>query len=156
MWLVAMVLLALLELWVFVQVADAMGFLWAVAVVAAVSVVGVWLVKLAGLGVWRRAQQAAAQGQPVGREAVDGVLLLAAGVLVAVPGLVTGALGFLLLLPPVRAAVRGVAKRRLERAHRAGRVTIVRSTVYRPDVREAAVREEGDRPGLGQGDGGQQ
>jgi UPF0716 protein FxsA len=155
MWLVAFFVGAVLELWVFVQVANAIGFLPALLAVLAVTVVGLWLVKIAGLGVLRRAQEASAKGQPVGKQAVDGVLLLASGVLIAIPGFVTGAMGLVLLLPPARAAVRGVAKRSLERGVQTGRVTILGSKVYRPGVREATAREEG-RPELGQGDRGEQ
>lgn len=155
MWLLTLVLGAVLELWVFVQVANAVGFGWALLALVGVSVVGLWLVKLAGLGVLQRAQDQLAAGGNLTREAVDGVLLLVAGLLVAVPGFVTGALGLLLVLPPSRAAVRSLATRRLRRSRMVQRVTVIRSrTVYRPDVRDTTATDEppGRPPGeLGRG-----
>jgi len=41
-----------------------------------------------------------------GNELVDGVLVFTAGVLLLVPGFVTGIIGLVLLLPPVRHLVR--------------------------------------------------
>ncbi len=143
MWLLAIALGAVLELWVFVQLAGAVGFFWALLALVGVSVTGVWLVKQAGLGVLRRAQDQLAAGGDLTREAVDGVLLLLAGILVAVPGFVSGALGLLLVLPPSRAAVRTLAARRLRRSRLVRRVTIIRSrTVYRPDVRDTTATEQ--------------
>jgi UPF0716 family protein affecting phage T7 exclusion len=56
--------------------------------------------------VWRRAQARLNEGQVPGRELSDGVLLLFAGILLTVPGFLTGIVGALLLLPPVRSIVR--------------------------------------------------
>jgi UPF0716 protein FxsA len=54
-------------------------------------------------------------GEVPGRELVDGVLILFAGALLVTPGFLSDIAGVLLLLPPVRAAVRAVAIRSLER-----------------------------------------
>jgi UPF0716 protein FxsA len=50
-----------------------------------------------------------------GRELVDGLLVLFAGVLMLTPGFVTDAIGLLLLFPPSRMVIRGIATRRLAR-----------------------------------------
>jgi UPF0716 family protein affecting phage T7 exclusion len=47
--LVLLVAVPILELWVFVQAADAWGFWWALFAVVAVAVGGLWLCKVAGL-----------------------------------------------------------------------------------------------------------
>ncbi|MEO7556338.1 MAG: FxsA family protein [Acidimicrobiales bacterium] len=105
----AVVLLALViaELYVMVLVAGQIGVLDTIGLLILVSIVGAALVKRAGIGVLRRAQRTLAEGATPHKEAVDGLLLFAAGVLVFVPGFVTGALGLLLLVPPVRALLRG-------------------------------------------------
>ena len=48
-------------------------------------------------------------------EAVNGVLILAGGLLMLVPGFVTGVIGLLLLLPPVRALLRPIVIARVQR-----------------------------------------
>ncbi|MGH9154168.1 MAG: FxsA family protein [Acidimicrobiales bacterium] len=104
-----------LELYVILQVGQAIGALNTIAVLIAVSVVGAWLVKREGLGVLRRARERVDRGAVPGRELVDGVLILFAGALLLTPGFLTDLVAVLLLLPPVRAAVRTSATRFLRR-----------------------------------------
>src|SRR6188472_4262397 len=88
------------------QVAVHIGFFETLALLALMPIVGVWLVKRAGLAVFRRLHATLDAGGVPHKEAVDGFLLLIAGVLLIVPGFITGAAGLLLVLPPVRIAVR--------------------------------------------------
>ena len=103
------------ELYVIIQVAHVIGALDTIALLIIVSAVGAWLVKREGLGVWRRTQRQIGRGGVPGNELLDGVLVLLAGALLLTPGFVSDALGILLLLPPVRFALRGYARRRLVR-----------------------------------------
>ena len=112
MFLVLFLLLPILELFVFVQVAGSVGFGTALLGAIAATVVGVWLVKQQGLGVLRRANDKVARGEAPTDEVVNGTLLLVAGILLLAPGFVTGAMGLLLLLPPVRALLRGPMRER--------------------------------------------
>jgi UPF0716 protein FxsA len=138
-WPIVVIVGAIVELFVFVQVANAIGFLWALLALIAVSVVGIWLVKRAGLGVLRRIGEQSRAGQPIGRELVDGLLLLAAGALVAIPGFVSGAAGLVLLLPPLRAALRSTAGKRVE-APGFGKGRIIQAT-YRVDRTSAPAAQ---------------
>jgi len=100
------ILMPIAEIWTAIQVAHQIGGLATVALLLLMSLSGPWLVRRAGTGVWRRARQRLDEGEVPGREAIDGVLLLLAGVLLTVPGFITGVAGILLLLPPVRTLVR--------------------------------------------------
>jgi UPF0716 protein FxsA len=111
----AFVAVPFVELYVILQVSHVVGVLDTIGLLLLVSVVGAWLVKREGLGVLRRAQGQLERGRMPGNELLDGVLVLAAGALLLTPGFVTDAVGVLLLLPPVRLAVRAVARRRLGR-----------------------------------------
>ncbi len=108
------------ELFVIIQVGQAIGALDTVALLVVVSAVGAWLVKREGLGVLRRARQRVDAGAVPGRELVDGVLILFAGALLLTPGFLTDLVGVLLLVPPVRASVRLAASRFLQRRMSAG------------------------------------
>lgn len=101
------------ELFVILQVGHAIGALNTVALLIVVSMVGAWLVKREGLSVVRRAQERVAHGAVPGRELVDGVMILFAGALLITPGFLSDVIGVLLLLPPVRAALRGTVTHRL-------------------------------------------
>jgi UPF0716 protein FxsA len=103
------------ELYVIIQVGQAIGVLNTIAVLIMVSAVGAWLVKREGLSVLRRAQARVDQGALPGRELVDGVLILFAGALLLTPGFVTDLVGILLLLPPIRAGLRAGVVRALRR-----------------------------------------
>ena len=61
--LLAFLVIPNVELYVFVQVADAIGFLPTLAWIVVISAVGAWVVKHEGLQTWRRANQRVAAGQ---------------------------------------------------------------------------------------------
>ena len=112
---VVFLVVPIIELVVIIQVGQVIGPWYTVALLVAISVAGAWLVKREGLGVVRRAQERMAHGAVPGRELVDGVMILFAGALLITPGFLSDVLGVLLLLPPVRAALRGNVTRQLQR-----------------------------------------
>lgn len=128
---VVFVIVPLLELWVLVQVAHAIGVLPALITLALVSVVGATVVKRQGLGLLRRIRTDLDHHDLPTAHLADGGLLLGAGVLLTVPGFVTDAIGLVLLVPPVRRAMAGALRRHWSRrpapitATHAGRVTII-------------------------------
>jgi UPF0716 protein FxsA len=105
---IALLFLALpiIELIVIVYAAQAIGTPQALVLLVAMSIVGAWLVKVEGLGVWRRLQATLARGEIPHREVVDGALILVAGAFLLTPGFVTDAVGLLFLAPPTRAVIR--------------------------------------------------
>lgn len=122
------IVLPLLELYVIVQVAQAVGVLETLLALVALFVAGVWLVKRQGLAVWRRFDESVAVGRVPGKELADGALLLLAGAFLLFPGFLTDAVGVALLLPPVRAGVRRVLRPRWSR----GRVRVIRASSTGP------------------------
>jgi UPF0716 protein FxsA len=115
-----LLLLPVVELYLIVQVAQGIGTLETVALLILIAVVGVWLVRLEGLGVLARMQSELDTGQVPTTTLLDGALILAAGVLLVVPGFVTDVVGVLLLLPPTRALVRRLLARRYRSRIRSG------------------------------------
>ena len=112
---VLFVLVPIVEIAVIIQVGQAIGVIETLLLMVAVSVVGAWLVKREGIGVWRRAQRQLDTGVVPGRELVDGMLIMLAGALLLTPGFVSDCLGVLLLLPPVRAGLRRLVIGRLRK-----------------------------------------
>jgi UPF0716 protein FxsA len=103
------------ELYVLIKVGQVIGALPTIGLLIAVSVIGAWLVKREGFATLARARERIDAGQVPGREIVDGVLILFAGALLVSPGFLTDVVGVLLLLPPVRATLRGTTVRWLAR-----------------------------------------
>lgn len=114
----------LAELYVIIQVGQAFGALNTIALLILISAVGAWLVKREGINVWKRFQRQIESGAVPGKEIADGVMILFAGALLMSPGFLTDVVGIALLLPPVRAVVRGVLMR--QAARRAGIIRVRR------------------------------
>jgi UPF0716 protein FxsA len=102
----------ILELWVIIQVGGVIGALPTIGLLIVVSVVGAWLMKREGLGIWRRVNAELAQGVVPTHGVIDGFLVLLAGALMLTPGFITDAVGLVLLAPPTRALVRTALVRR--------------------------------------------
>jgi UPF0716 protein FxsA len=111
--LVLFILVPLAELYVILQVGDAIGAVPTILLLAADSVLGAWLMKAQGRTVWRRFNAALAEGRAPTREVFDGVLVIFGGAFLITPGFITDVIGFFLLLPPTRALVRRFLAKRL-------------------------------------------
>jgi UPF0716 protein FxsA len=110
------VLVPLAELYVIIKVVGpALGAPLTIALLAADSLAGAWLMKSQGRAVWRRFNEAIGAGRIPHREIVDGVLIIFGGAFLITPGFITDILGFLLLIPPTRALFRRSLQNRLER-----------------------------------------
>jgi UPF0716 protein FxsA len=95
-----------LEIYVIIQVGDAIGALPTVALLVATSLLGVRLVRSQGRRAMRNFREAIAAGRPPAREALDGALVVTGGALLIAPGFVTDVFGVTLLAPPTRALIR--------------------------------------------------
>lgn len=109
---IAFLVVPIIELYLFVEVSNAIGFGAALLWIVAVSVIGAWLVKHEGLSALRRANTKAAAGEIPTDEIITGMLILFAGALMLTPGFLTDAIGLLLLFPPTRALVRNRLRHR--------------------------------------------
>ena len=114
----------LAELYVIIQVGQAFGALNTIALLIIISATGAWLVKREGMSVWKRFQRQVESGAVPGKEIADGVMILFAGALLLSPGFLSDLLGIALLLPPVRAVLRGVLMK--QAARRAGIIRVQR------------------------------
>jgi UPF0716 protein FxsA len=103
---VLFIVVPLVELYVIIQVGQAIGALPTIGLLLLDSLLGSWLLRAQGRSVWRRFREALAAGRPPARETVDGALVIVGGALMLAPGFITDAFGVLLLLPPTRAVVR--------------------------------------------------
>jgi UPF0716 protein FxsA len=106
------VIVPIVEIYVIIQVGQAIGALWTVALLIADSIAGTLLMKSQGRAAWRRFQLALTEARLPAREVMDGVLVIFGGAFLLTPGFVTDILGALLLLPPTRAVIRRIIGRR--------------------------------------------
>ena len=129
----------LAEVAAFVAVGEQIGFGWAVLILFGFSAIGPFIIRRVGMGVIARTQQRLASGELPTRELLDGVVVLAGGLMIVVPGFVSDALGLLLMIGPVRhAVIRGAGHRVARRVQtmRTGRWTVI-------DIRSRPTPEPG-------------
>lgn len=107
------IVVPLFELYVLIEVGSEIGAFPTILLTILTALVGGLLMKHQGLQVLREAQVSMTQGQAPQQQAIEGVLIFVGGAMLLLPGLITDGLGFLLLLPPLRAML---AKRWLARA----------------------------------------
>ncbi len=92
----------LLELAVLIKVGQSIGFWWTVLLLAGSAVAGGLIIQQQGVTALQRSIESARAGRPPLEPAVDSAFLMLAGMLFLIPGLLTDAAGFLLLIPPLR------------------------------------------------------
>lgn len=113
----------LIELYFLIQVGSVIGALPTIALSILTAVIGGALVRVQGVAVLLRVRDMLDQGEMPALELLDGAVLLVCGFALLLPGFVTDAVGFLLLIPPVRHALirRYIHVMPVQGAGRAGR-----------------------------------
>jgi UPF0716 protein FxsA len=96
----------LVEVYLFIKVGSAIGALPTVLACIATATAGALIVRHQGAAVMDSARRALQAGRAPAAEAFDGVCLVLAGLLLMTPGFFTDAMGFLLLVPPLRHLLR--------------------------------------------------
>jgi len=104
----AFLVLPALELWLLVVLRRHLGLAQTLGLLLASGIVGFWLAKWQGWRTLQRIRSELGAGRLPSAAMLDGAMILAAGLLLITPGLLTDVAGFLLLLPPVRFALRRV------------------------------------------------
>ncbi|WP_344047712.1 FxsA family protein [Nocardioides panacihumi] len=104
----AFLIVPIVELWVLIQVGQAIGVGWTLLLLVADSILGTWLIKREGAKAYAALREALQDGRMPHRELADGALIVLAGALMLSPGFVTDVFGVLLLLPFTRPLGRRV------------------------------------------------
>jgi len=100
-----LLLVPLVEIYFLIQVGRVIGAVPTIALVVFTALLGAMLLRFQGWTTLQRTRLSMAQGQLPAIEMMEGVLLLFAGILLLMPGFFTDAIGFLLLIPPLRRAL---------------------------------------------------
>ncbi|WP_330436914.1 FxsA family membrane protein [Streptomyces griseoaurantiacus] len=141
-----------LEIWLLLLVADAAGGIAVLLLLLAGFLGGAAVVKRAGRRAFRNLSESLQRGASPQSGDANGLTMLA-GLLLMLPGLLSDAVGLLLLVPPVQKAVSAYTERTIDRKLRAtvpGSFgdAFEQARMHRPDgkvVQGEVIRE--DRPG---------
>lgn len=124
MWIfLALLIVPLIEIGLFVEIGGAIGLWPTIAIVILTAILGAALLRAQGLATLGELQTRLQSGDDPSATLAHGALILIAGVVLLTPGFFTDAVGFLLLIPPVRATViRFLASRiRVQSVHTSAR-----------------------------------
>jgi UPF0716 protein FxsA len=142
---IGFLLLAAVEITVFVAVAREIGAGITFLLLLATSAAGVILLKRAGRRQIDKVRRAMAERRPIAIESID-VTLVVCGILLLIPGFVTDFAGLMLLIPAVRRNLartgRGFLERR--RSRQPGAVIELERDKWRR-VREDRIEDHSDR-----------
>lgn len=92
----------IVELFVLIKVGGIIGVIPTVALVLLTAIIGSQLVRRQGLEVMSRVRATQTRGEAPALPMLNGAALLLAGLLLITPGLISDALGFVLLIPKLR------------------------------------------------------
>jgi UPF0716 protein FxsA len=120
----AFIAIPIAELYVIMQVGNALGLFPTIVLLLFVSIAGAWLCKREGIRAWWRFRTALDELRVPAAEVVDGALVLFAGALMLTPGFLTDIVGLLLVLPPSRALVNRLIRARVRMSFRIGGVPL--------------------------------
>lgn len=129
-----------LEIYLLIQMGGVIGLGWTLAVCVGTGVIGAYLSRRQGANALAQIRAKAAAGTIPALEMFHALMIVVAGTLLMTPGYVTDAVGLLLLIPPVRTAVAGLARSMFEKAALATPMGNAGFHVYRS-------RGSGARPG---------
>lgn len=115
-----------LELGLLVYIGSSIGTLNTITIVVITAVIGAYMVRSEGIGVIYRIQRDLGQGAFPADELLNGAMILVAGVLLLTPGFVTDVLGFALVLPASRAAIKPALMRFIKSRIEAGSINVHR------------------------------
>jgi UPF0716 protein FxsA len=105
----------LIELYILIKMGSYVGGLNTILLVMMTALLGAWLARLQGLRTLQQIQSSLSQGQIPAEELVDGVLILAGGILFLTPGVLTDLVALVLLFPYTRTYFKRWLRRRFDR-----------------------------------------
>lgn len=106
MWIILiLVAIPIIEIALFIELGGWVGLWPTIALVIVTAILGGVLLRMQGFAAMQKLQASVAEGGDPRGPLAHGVMILIAGLLMLTPGFFTDAVGFALLLPPVRSAL---------------------------------------------------
>jgi len=118
------------ELMILIKLGQVYGLANTFLLIIGTGVVGAYIARLQGFFVLRNIQSQMEQGIMPAEEMIDGVMILAGGMALLTPGLITDILGFFLIIPLTRNLIKMLIKAKFKQSlnERSGVITIEASS----------------------------
>jgi UPF0716 protein FxsA len=114
------------ELYLIIKVGSVIGALNTIFIIIFTGILGAYYAREQGFKVVSNIQAKMQQGTVPGDDLVNGAMLLVGGALLITPGFITDFLGFSLIFPPTREAMKVGVKKYMEKRVREGDVRVYR------------------------------
>ena len=118
-------LLPALELAIIIKAGTYIGIFNTLFIIVFTGVIGAYLARLQGFIILNKIQSSLNQGKMPSSELLDGLMILAGGIVLLTPGFITDAIGFFLLIPATRVLIKSRVKKFFEGMIRKGHVSNV-------------------------------
>ena len=105
----------LIELAILLKLGNYIGVFNTILIVIVTGIIGASLAKLQGLKVLYNIKDKMNTGEMPTEDIIDGFLILAAGLVLLTPGLLTDTLGFLILIPITRKHIKEFCKKQFNK-----------------------------------------
>ncbi|MBA7608998.1 hypothetical protein ES703_16184 [subsurface metagenome] len=104
--LILFVIVPVTELYILIEVGKKIGSLTTIGIIILTGIIGAYLVKGQGFMILKKIQNDLNEGIMPGDSLIQGVIILAGGILLLTPGFVTDIIGFIFLIPVSRRVVK--------------------------------------------------
>ena len=102
----AFTIIPVVEIYLLIQIGSAFGVFTSIALVVFTGFLGAYLARIQGLQTLFRIQESLGEGRMPSRELLDALLIGVAGLVLLTPGFLTDTVGFVLLIPSTRNAIK--------------------------------------------------
>ena len=107
-------LIPMIELYLLIQVGSVIGGFNTIVLVIISGFLGAWLARMEGMNTLMRVQTSMQQGVMPTEDLLDALIIFLAGVVLITPGLLTDAMGLLLLWPVTRNRFKQLLRRKFD------------------------------------------
>ena len=111
----AFTLIPAIEIYLLIQIGQAVGGFETFLLIILTGIVGARLARSQGFALLRKIQEEAASGIPSSQTVAEGLLILIGGILLITPGVITDGIGLLFIFPLSRKFMAPQVLRRMER-----------------------------------------
>jgi len=134
----------LVELYVLIKVGEKIGTVNTIGIVLLTGIVGASFARTQGSMALARIRDTLVQGQIPGRELVGGAMILAGGVMLVTPGIITDIVGLSLIFPLTRNFYTDIAVAFIQRKFQSGKWQFASRTTIHTDVLDEGEQVEDD------------
>ena len=97
--------LPIIEIWALIKLGSYFGFIGTLVLIIGTAIIGIFIAKQQGLGLFFSLQSKLAQGKQALPEVVEGIALLLGALFFIIPGAVTDIFGIVLIVPSIRRSI---------------------------------------------------